>query len=142
MRATALVHDDPAFCGRARDLLERAGCEVAIFPDPMVAINAIEASEPFDTLITRVRFSPGQPTGVSLALILRTRYPGMNVVFVGAPENRPHTQGIGTLIPHPVDLARLLQALRVLPPRERSLHLLGVATPALQALAAAPGAVG
>lgn len=110
--SVALVHDDPSFVASALTALEGAGVSVAAFSDPMVAINEIERAQSFDTLITRVTFPAGKPNGVSLALVLRNRCPKLNVIFVARSENEPHTDDIGTFIPHPVDLQKLVDAVR------------------------------
>jgi hypothetical protein len=60
--------------------------------------------------LTRVTFPEGRPHGVSLALVLRRKYPGLRVVFTGRVNRIEHTEGIGELVPHPVDLERLVAA--------------------------------
>jgi hypothetical protein len=93
-----------------------AGFDVIAFPDPIVALNAIEAGQHIDALVTRVTFPEGKPHGVSLALLLRTKYPGLGVVFAARAERIEHTEGIGELVPHPVDLTQLVEAV------ERAIH--------------------
>jgi hypothetical protein len=63
-----------------------------------------------DALVTRVTFPEGKPHGVSLALVLRAKYPNLKVVFAARAERIEHTEGIGELVPHPVDLKRLVEA--------------------------------
>ena len=46
----------------------------------------------------------------SLALLLRTKVPGLNIIFVARAENEQRTSGPGVLIPHPVDLGKLVEA--------------------------------
>ena len=108
----ALVHDDPAFIASAVLVLESAGFSVAVFSDPMVAINRIEGAQTINTPITRADFPPGRSNGVSLALVLRTKFPSLNVVFVARRENEMHTAGVDTFVPHPVDLQKLVDAVR------------------------------
>jgi DNA-binding NtrC family response regulator len=106
----AIVHDEPAFLDRATAALRRAGFNVAPFADPIEALKRIEAAQDVDGLVTRVTFPEGKPHGVSLALMLRTKRRGLKVVFVGRAHRIEHTGRIGELVPHPVDLERLVQA--------------------------------
>jgi DNA-binding NtrC family response regulator len=105
-----IVHDAPAFLDRASAALRHAGFNVVAFADPIEALNGIEAREHVDALVTRVMFPEGRPHGVSLALVLRTKYPSLRVAFTGRAGRIEHTQGIGELVPHPVDLKRLVGA--------------------------------
>ena len=113
--SVALVHDEPAFVVSATAALERAGFEVMSFSYPMIAMNEIESARTVDTLITRVGFPSGKPTGISLALVLRTKLPRLNIVFVARDERETFTEGIGVLIPHPVYIQRLIEAVRARP---------------------------
>ena len=113
--SVALVHDDAAFTTDALEALESAGFHVVAFSDPMVALGQIEYDQSFDTLITRISFPDGKPNGVSLALVLHNKNPDLHVVFVGRGENEVHTSGVGVLIPHPVDVGKLVEAVRTRP---------------------------
>jgi DNA-binding NtrC family response regulator len=106
----AIVHDEPEFLVRAVTALRAAGFDVVSFVDPIDALNEIKAGQPIDVLVTRVTFPEGRPHGVSLALMLRADYRGLRVVFTGRFNRVEHTEGIGELVPHPVDLKRLVAA--------------------------------
>ena len=106
----AIVHDEPTFLDQAAAALRRAAFEVVAFADPMVALDRIEAGQCIDVVVTRVTFPEGKPNGVSLALVLRTKYSGLKVVFAARAEQIEHTEGIGELVPHPVDLEKLVEA--------------------------------
>jgi hypothetical protein len=67
-------------------------------------------SRPIDALVTRVTFPEGKPHGVSLALVLRAKYLRLKAGFTARAERIEHTEGLGELVPHPVDLARLVRA--------------------------------
>ena len=106
MALVFLVHDDPVFQREAAVALRDAGHEVATFDDPMTALNALEGDITVDVLVTRVNFPEGKPNGVSLALMTRMK---CLCVFVSKSENERWTEGIGRLVPHPVDLAELVR---------------------------------
>jgi hypothetical protein len=75
----------------------------------MTALNEINAAGHFEVLITRVSFPEGKPNGASLALMLRTQYLRLKTIFAARAEWQTHLEGIGELIPHPVDLPKLVQ---------------------------------
>jgi DNA-binding NtrC family response regulator len=108
--SVAIVHDNPVFLERAAAALRRADFDVVAFADPIVALDGIEAGQRIDVLVTRLTFADGRPHGVSLALVLRARHPGLRVVFAARANRIEHAEGIGELVPHPVDLTRLVQA--------------------------------
>jgi len=86
-----LVHDDPRFIEEAAAALRTAGYDVATFIEPMEALNALEAAQRFEILITRVRFAPGKPNGVSLAQMAQAKQSTIKVLFTVAPENKHRT---------------------------------------------------
>ena len=90
--------------------LRAAGCAVVSYSDSMIALNDIESCDHIDVMVTRVTFSPGKPNGISLTLVLRTQYPALKVMFVAQAEHEKHIDGIGELIPAPVDAEKLIQA--------------------------------
>jgi DNA-binding NtrC family response regulator len=55
-----IVHDDSAFSEEARSALESAGHSVAIYDDPMVALDALETAQQINLLITRANFGVGK----------------------------------------------------------------------------------
>jgi DNA-binding NtrC family response regulator len=105
-----IVHDEAVFLDQAATALRHAGFNVVAFADPIDALSAVEAGQPIDVLVTRVTFPEGRPHGVSLALVLRRKYPGLRVVFTGRVNRIEHTESIGELVPHPVDLEKLVAA--------------------------------
>jgi len=98
-RQILLVHDDPAFTGAASGALREAGYEVMVFPDPLVALNALERAEHLDLLITRVEFPAGRSNGASLALMARIKQPGAKVLFLCRPEHRHEVADLGEILP-------------------------------------------
>ena len=110
MRASvAIVHNDPTFLEIAAVALRDAGHDVVAFDDSMTALNEINAAGHFEVLITRVSFPEGKPNGASLALVLRTKYPRLKAIFAARAEWQTYIEGIGELIPHPVDLPKLVE---------------------------------
>jgi DNA-binding NtrC family response regulator len=83
--------------------LVAAGHDVRAFTDTMSALKALERAQRVEVLVTRVVFPPGQPNGVSLALIARLKRPGVKVLFAAEHETREHTEGLGEFLPAPAD---------------------------------------
>ena len=107
--SVVIVHDDPSFLEAAADAIRNVGHSVAVFGDPTTALNALEGAGHVDVLITRGRYPKGQPNGVSLALLLRTKQPGLKVVFTALAEYEQHFEGIGVFLPLPVDMPELVE---------------------------------
>jgi DNA-binding NtrC family response regulator len=100
-----VVHDEPDVGMEVAVALKVAGYEVDMFPDPMIALDALESSVDISVLITDLEFSPGKPNGISLARMARIRRPGLQVVIVGRPEFAAHADGLGAFVPAPIDIA-------------------------------------
>ena len=67
----------------------------------MAAVNALEQAASIELLITSVHFPPGQPNGISLALMLRNRRPTVKILFVGPLDTDRLVGGLGALVPTP-----------------------------------------
>jgi hypothetical protein len=52
-----------------------------------------------ELLITRIQFDDGRSSGISLAMLGRTKKPNMKVLFVARPVYEGLTQGIGEFLP-------------------------------------------
>jgi DNA-binding NtrC family response regulator len=105
-----VVHDEPEFCQRTVEALRLAGYEVAAFTDPMTALEALKDAQRVEVLITRVRFPPGKPHGVALALMARHKRPVIKVLFTARPEVAEHAEGVGEFMPVPIKLPELIEA--------------------------------
>ncbi len=117
-----LVHNVRKFATDAAAALRDAGYEVAVFTDPIVALDALEAAETVDLLITRVNFPKGRPNGVSLALMARSKRQDLQVLFAARAEMQPHTEGIGEFLAAPIHIPALMATVRrLLPLRESAL---------------------
>lgn len=94
-----VVHDDEDFTGSVVAALQAAGHDVAVFKDPLLAHDALEAAQRVEVLITRVEFPPGRSNGLSLARMTRVRRPGVKVLFVASDEYRSDVEGLGAFLP-------------------------------------------
>lgn len=106
-----LVHDNPDFLARAEAAVRAAGYDVATYSSSLAALDALEAAQTVELLITRVIFPEGSPHGVLLARIAHRMMPNLKVLFVGQPEQRDHTDEIGEFMPAPVTVAELVDRL-------------------------------
>ena len=94
-----IVHDVEEFTRNMVAALQSAGHDVAVFKDPMLAHDAIEAAQRIEVLITRVAFPPGRSNGVSLARMTRSKRPGVKVLFVALEEYENLAEGLGAFLP-------------------------------------------
>ena len=106
--SVVIVHDHPEFRAESTAVLRKAGHEVTTFPDSTAALEAIDDTREFHVLVTRVSFPRGCPNGVALARTLRAKRPGLKIIFAARAKRGPYTAGLGELLPHPVDLTRLV----------------------------------
>jgi DNA-binding NtrC family response regulator len=104
-----VVHDDPAFIQRVVTALRAVGYDVAAFMNTMRAIEALEAAQHIEVLITRVVFPMGQPNGVALARMARVRQAGVKVLFTALQETQEHTVGAGEFLPAPVATSDIVE---------------------------------
>jgi DNA-binding NtrC family response regulator len=104
-----VVHDNPTFADPLAALLG-AGQDVALFTDPMAALDALDTARTIEVLVTRVQFAPGQPNGIALARMARIKRPGIRVLFVARPKFARDAADLGTFMAHPVSVADVAQA--------------------------------
>ena len=105
-----VVHDDRYFRECAVTALQAAGYDAVALAGSMAALDALEAAEPIELLITRVAFPLGTPNGVALAHLARTKKPGLRILFIARDENRMHTEGIGEFLALPATGAEIVAA--------------------------------
>jgi DNA-binding NtrC family response regulator len=111
MARIVLVHDDPDFSDHARTALRAAGHEVAAYSGSMEALHALRQEEDVHLLVTRVRFPEGTPHHlIALARMAQSRRPGLEIIFTARPDMEEFTKGLGELIPHPVRIPDLVDA--------------------------------
>jgi DNA-binding NtrC family response regulator len=104
-----IVHSEEEFLGQLSVALKEAGHEVAAFVDSMAALAALDHARTVEILITRAEFPAGQPNGVALALMARTKRPGIQVIFVALPQHAGVAEGLGAFLPMPVNAGEVVQ---------------------------------
>jgi DNA-binding NtrC family response regulator len=103
-----LVHTDADILMRVAAALPRVGYDVLGFANSLPAINALEGKRKPDLLITRAKYPPGSPTGLSLARMALLKCPRIKVVITGDPALDEYTAGLGEFHPHPIDVTKLV----------------------------------
>jgi len=106
-----VVHDDQPFVDELVTGLRKEGHDVARFPDPLAAWDALEAAKPTEVLVTRVRFAPGLSNGVALALMAKNKRPNIQILFTALPEYREDTAELGAFLPMPVGPQDAIEAI-------------------------------
>ena len=107
-----VVHDDPQFIELSMTALLGAGHDIKAFSSSLEAIDALEAPERVELLVTRMIFPQGQPNGQSLGRMARLKRPGVKVLFVARPENRENADGIGEFLAIPITGPELVEAVK------------------------------
>jgi hypothetical protein len=105
-----VVHDEPSFLDPLVASLRAAGHDVTAFADPVLAWDALKFPGEVQILVTRVQFEPGKPHGVALARWARCNCPNVRVLFVALPEFGADIEGLGVLLPRPVSVAEVAEA--------------------------------
>jgi PleD family two-component response regulator len=110
-----VVLDDLAFANQAVEALAARKYEAIALPTPLAALDALESAVRVEVLITCTAQAEGQPNGVSLALMARSRRRDVKVIFVGAPEQARYTDGLGTFLVSPTTVEVVVEtAVRLL----------------------------
>jgi DNA-binding NtrC family response regulator len=107
-----VVFDDTEFSGELAAQLRTEGNDTATFPDPLVAWDALEAAALIEVLVTRVEFPPGRSNGVSLALMARSKRPGIRVLFLALPKYAEAVEGVGAFMALPASVEEVAEAVK------------------------------
>jgi DNA-binding NtrC family response regulator len=110
-----LVHGDVPLLKQASAALAAAGHDVVAFADPMAALNALEAAQRVELLITDLEFGKDRLNGVALARMARMaryRRQAVRVLFVASPDNAKHAEGLGEFLATPVQVADIVAAVQ------------------------------
>jgi DNA-binding NtrC family response regulator len=110
-----VVLDDPDFANQTVEGFANQNYEAIALPDPLAALAALERAARVEVLITCTTHAEGQPNGVSLALMARSKRRDVEVIFVGTPDQAHHTEGLGTFLTSPVTVETVVEtAVRLL----------------------------
>jgi DNA-binding response OmpR family regulator len=93
-----VVHDAITFVEELAEGLRAEGHEVATFPDPIAAWDALEAAQKSEVLVTRVTFPPGRSNGMALALMARNQRREIKVLFLTCQDDSEEIRDIGTCL--------------------------------------------
>jgi DNA-binding NtrC family response regulator len=105
-----IVHNDDDFTTRAVAALEAEGNTVTTSSAVVDALDKLDAMPPPDVLITRMRFEPGRPNGLSLANMARHKHPQMKIIFTALRQFQRDVAGLGTFLAAPVSIPDLVAA--------------------------------
>jgi DNA-binding NtrC family response regulator len=103
-----LVHTDADIRDEVAAALRQAGYDVIAYAGTLPAIGALEGDRMPDLLITRTKYPPGNPSGLSLARMALTKCRGIKILITGAPELKEYAAGLGEFHPHPIDVPQLV----------------------------------
>lgn len=83
---------------------------MAASADPMLAWEALRSASEVEILVTRVQLEPGKPHRVVLARWARSNRQSVRVLFVVLPEFETDIEGLGVLLPRPVSVPEVAEA--------------------------------
>jgi PleD family two-component response regulator len=104
-----VVLDDLAFANQTVEKLTVQNYETIALPSPLAALDALENAARVEVLITCTVHAEGQPNGVSLALMARSKRRDVKVIFVGTPDQAPYTKGLGTFLTSPTTVEEVVE---------------------------------
>jgi DNA-binding NtrC family response regulator len=107
-----VVYDETEFSEELAARLRTEGHDVATFPDPLAAWDALEAAKLTEVLVTRVEFPPGRSNGVALASMARLKRPGIRVLLLALPKYADAVAAEGTLLPLPVSVEEAAETVK------------------------------
>jgi DNA-binding NtrC family response regulator len=105
-----VVHDDTDLVEELAALLRKDGHDVATFPDPLAAWDALEAAARTEVLVTRVEFPPGRSHGVALTSMARSNRPEIRVLLVASPKYQREAEDVGTFMSWPAQTEEVAEA--------------------------------
>jgi PleD family two-component response regulator len=101
--------DDLAFANQTVAELAAQKYEAVALSNPLAALDALEGAIRVEVLITCTEHAEGQPNGVSLALMARSKCQDVKVIFVGTPDQAPYTEGLGTFLTSPTTVDEVVE---------------------------------
>ena len=109
-----VVHDDADYVQELADGLRAEGHEVATFPDPIAAWDALEAARKTEVLVTRLSFPPGRSNGGALARMARSKRRNIQVLFLSSSQNAEDIEDMGTIMATPAPAEAVATAVKQL----------------------------
>jgi DNA-binding NtrC family response regulator len=103
------VLDQPGVADKVVTQLTVAGYNATALSDPMVALNALEGATRIEVLVTGLDHGPNKPNGISLALMARSKRPGIRVLFVGDSALAHYAVGVGEFLAEPVAVTEVVE---------------------------------
>lgn len=97
-----VVLNEQEIAEEAASALRARGQDALALFDPMTALEALEAAERIEVLVTSLDFPPGKPNGIALGRMARLKRPGIRVLFVGPADLEELAEGLGIFMPAPV----------------------------------------
>jgi CheY-like chemotaxis protein len=104
------VDDDEGFRYAAARALRGAGYEVVAVPDYREALEALEAGQVFDLLMTDI-VMPDRIHGFALARMARMRQQGLRVLYMTAFDV-PTEDAFGKVLRKPIPVDQLIEEVR------------------------------
>jgi len=104
-----VVHDQGELLNEICDALGAAGHEVVRCSGSMEALCVLDDAGPLSALITRVRFPRGQPNGVALARMARTKRHDIKIVFFADPQFEGDAEGLGDFVDADAEMTKLVE---------------------------------
>jgi DNA-binding response OmpR family regulator len=103
-----VILDEPGFAVQVAAAINADGYDAIPLGDSMEGLEALREAHLIELLITSPNFPSGMPNGISLALMARSRRPGLKVLFLGSSEMERYTAGVGTLLTPPLTVAEVV----------------------------------
>lgn len=96
-----VIHNDSAFVEHALATLRDAGYGVTLYASPLAGLGALESTDNVGLLITQMEFGRGQPSGVSIARMIRIKR-HIKIIFVAPVQYARHSEDLGAFLALPV----------------------------------------
>lgn len=109
-RRVLVVHDEETIVTLLETALSERGYHVTTAPGPTSARGASEGAD-FDVLVIDVQLF-GHPSGLPLALELKSRHPKLRVIFLAGLEHEGDVPDDCFYLPKPLTLAHLFEVLQ------------------------------
>lgn len=105
-----LVLSEASYADQITASLNKAGCDVATFSDPMGALDILRDANRIELLITSPDLAPSKPNGIALARMARFQRPDTKVMFIGPRDLARFAAGIGTYKEMPISVGEVVDA--------------------------------